>query len=77
MIKQNYNWTISIFILGDKLNNTTYQHPINKTQELPFLSSTHVQESKGTGLVHTSPAHGPEDFLVSLSHKIPVVSFYF
>ncbi|EDW41671.1 GM25585 [Drosophila sechellia] len=37
--------------------------------------SVHVQDSKGTGLVHTAPAHGPEDFLVSLTQKIPVKCF--
>lgn len=27
----------------------------------------------GTGLVHTAPAHGPEDFLLALEYNIPVV----
>ncbi|KAH8380256.1 hypothetical protein KR009_009724 [Drosophila setifemur] len=58
---------------GDSLHNLTYRHPIDQEQmDLPFLEASHVQESKGTGLVHTAPAHGPEDFLVSLARKIPV-----
>ena len=42
--------------------------------ELPFLPGHHVTVSKGTGLVHTAPAHGPEDFQVAVRHSLPVVS---
>ncbi|KAH8286424.1 hypothetical protein KR054_008863 [Drosophila jambulina] len=58
---------------GSSLGKLTYNHPINQDQsDLPFFDASHVQDSKGTGLVHTAPAHGPEDFLVSLARKIPV-----
>ncbi|KAH8364194.1 hypothetical protein KR084_003491 [Drosophila pseudotakahashii] len=60
-------------VSGKSLSRLSYKHPIDKDQsELPFFDASHVQDSKGTGLVHTAPAHGPEDFLVSLSRKIPV-----
>lgn len=58
---------------GELLSKLSYNHPIDKEQSnLPFFDASHVQDSKGTGLVHTAPAHGPEDFLVSLTQKIPV-----
>ncbi|XP_017015792.2 isoleucine--tRNA ligase, mitochondrial [Drosophila takahashii] len=58
---------------SDSLSRLSYKHPIDQEQsQLPFFDASHVQDSKGTGLVHTAPAHGPEDFLVSLSRKIPV-----
>ncbi|KAH8343482.1 hypothetical protein KR059_011531 [Drosophila kikkawai] len=58
---------------GGSLSKLTYKHPIDQEQsDLPFFEASHVQDSKGTGLVHTAPAHGPEDFLVSLARKIPV-----
>ncbi|XP_017043393.1 isoleucine--tRNA ligase, mitochondrial [Drosophila ficusphila] len=58
---------------GASLSHLSYKHPIDKDQSnLPFFDASHVQDSKGTGLVHTAPAHGPEDFLVSLAKKIPV-----
>ncbi|XP_016926678.4 isoleucine--tRNA ligase, mitochondrial [Drosophila suzukii] len=58
---------------GNSLDKLSYKHPIDKEQSnLPFFDASHVQDSKGTGLVHTAPAHGPEDFLVSLTKKIPV-----
>lgn len=58
---------------GSALQNCSYQHPIDKGQaNLPFFEAIHVQDSKGTGLVHTAPAHGPDDFLISLANKLPV-----
>ncbi|CRK90249.1 CLUMA_CG003960, isoform A [Clunio marinus] len=52
-----------------------YQHPINEKEILPFFDGSHVQADKGTGLVHTAPSHGPDDFLVFLNKKIPLKSF--
>lgn len=63
---------------GTELSNCAYQHPLFTAQKnLPFFAATHVQDSKGTGFVHTAPAHGPEDFLVGLENKLPVVSFVY
>lgn len=55
---------------GRLLEHCKYLHPINSNEEFPFLSASHVQTSKGTGLVHTAPSHGPDDFLVYLEHKM-------
>uniref|UniRef100_A0A034VDZ8 isoleucine--tRNA ligase n=2 Tax=Bactrocera dorsalis TaxID=27457 RepID=A0A034VDZ8_BACDO len=61
---------------GAELSNCAYQHPLFPEQNnLPFFAAAHVQDSKGTGLVHTAPAHGPEDFLVGLENKLPVICF--
>lgn len=46
-----------------------YRHPINSSEELPFLSSSHVIADKGTGFVHTAPSHGHDDFLVFMNKK--------
>lgn len=58
---------------GSSLCGCKYLHPINANESLQFLPAGHVQATKGTGLVHTAPAHGPDDYLVSLAHKIPLV----
>ncbi|XP_068148128.1 isoleucine--tRNA ligase, mitochondrial [Drosophila tropicalis] len=61
---------------GSLLNQLSYHHPIDREQtQLPFFDAKHVQDNKGTGLVHTAPAHGPDDFLICLSKKIPVKCF--
>lgn len=56
------------------LDSCTYFHPIDKTTELPFLNGNHVTSDVGTGLVHTAPSHGFDDYLVCLGEKIPTVS---
>lgn len=55
-----------------RLQNLQYRHPINTNEVLPFFDGSHVQADKGTGLVHTAPSHGPDDFLVFLNKKIPL-----
>ncbi|XP_011689136.1 PREDICTED: isoleucine--tRNA ligase, mitochondrial [Wasmannia auropunctata] len=60
-------------IMGRELSEAKYLHPITK-RHLPFLSGHHVTTNVGTGLVHTAPAHGNEDFLVAVENNIPVLS---
>ena len=59
---------------ANQLQNLKYRHPLNQQEELPFFDGSHVQADKGTGLVHTAPSHGPDDFLVFLNKKIPLKS---
>jgi len=42
----------------------------------PLLDANHVTATKGTGLVHTAPAHGVEDFQVAMKHGLPLVSYH-
>lgn len=58
---------------GSDLSVSKYVHPFN-FQSLPFLPAKHVNTEEGTGLVHTAPAHGSEDFLLALENGIQVVS---
>lgn len=56
------------------LEYCTYFHPIDRTTELRFLKGDHVTSEVGTGLVHTAPSHGFDDYLVCLAEKISIVS---
>ncbi|GAB1608053.1 isoleucine--tRNA ligase, mitochondrial [Argonauta hians] len=58
---------------GRDLHSMTYRHPLNH-EELPVYSANHVTSTKGTGLVHTAPAHGHDDFRVAMDHGISVKS---
>jgi isoleucyl-tRNA synthetase len=54
---------------GRKLKELQYEHPFqNKIQKhydrKVVLSDEYVTLEEGTGLVHTAPGHGPEDFIV-------------
>jgi len=60
-------------LTGRSLEGTSYIHPCRSDQVLPFVPAAHVTTSKGTGLVHSAPAHGPEDYLVALEHSMHIV----
>uniref|UniRef100_A0A182XVI5 isoleucine--tRNA ligase n=1 Tax=Anopheles stephensi TaxID=30069 RepID=A0A182XVI5_ANOST len=64
--------TVLQTIPGTELSTIKYHHPLDRSKLLPFLPASHVKAEKGTGLVHTAPAHGPEDFLVCLERKMSV-----
>lgn len=61
--------------LGQELEGSTYCHPLKAHQQQPLLLANHVTVGKGTGLVHTAPAHGSEDFQVAMAHNLPLVRF--
>lgn len=61
---------------ADELNGCSYFHPINVNETMPVHPAQHVLDNKGTGLVHTAPAHGPDDFLIGLKHKVSPVKLF-
>jgi len=58
---------------GRALEGLKLQHPWLDRQ-VPVLLGDHVTLEAGTGAVHTAPAHGQEDFIVSVRYGIPVVN---
>ncbi|XP_050295461.1 isoleucine--tRNA ligase, mitochondrial [Anthonomus grandis grandis] len=58
---------------GGLFRNATYLHPIYKDRICPVVHSDHATSTKGTGLVHCAPAHGPEDFLIGAQYKLPIL----
>ena len=54
--------------------DATYTHPLKDVgMRHRLLEANHVTAEKGTGLVHTAPAHGVEDFQIALEHGLPMV----
>ena len=52
-------------------------HPMESDRCVPLLPASHVKMGLGTGLVHTAPAHGAEDYGVAIQHGLKVVCSYF
>jgi isoleucyl-tRNA synthetase len=46
-------------------------HPF-ADREVPLVLGDHVTLDAGTGLVHTAPAHGVEDYQIGRQYKLPV-----
>ncbi|CAN2387450.1 mitochondrial [Pristimantis euphronides] len=57
---------------GADLECGVCDHPTIQGRLSPLLAANHVAMGKGTGLVHTAPAHGIEDYGVASHHKLPV-----
>lgn len=55
---------------GTDLEDGTCSHPLIPGKVSPLLSANHVTMTKGTGLVHTAPAHGMEDYSVASQHGL-------
>jgi len=52
-----------------KLEGLKYIHPMNG-KALPLIPSTYVTMNKGTGLLHSAPNHGKEDYSISIQSGI-------
>ncbi len=70
-----FNWSnyeiVSTFE-GKDLVNVKYKHIFNN-KELPIVLGDHVALESGTGLVHTAPGYGMEDFEVGLKYNLGIV----
>ncbi|MGO2100411.1 isoleucine--tRNA ligase [Vagococcus salmoninarum] len=60
-------------IAGTELENMTAQHPFYDRESLLMLGD-HVTLDAGTGLVHTAPGHGEDDYIVSKRYGIEPLS---
>lgn len=60
-------------IAGKLLEHSTYRHPLFD-REGPLVLGDYVTTESGTGLVHTAPGHGQEDYLVGQEYGLSVLS---
>lgn len=66
----------SAFFSGTDLEGGVCSHPTISGKQSPLFPANHVTMSKGTGLVHTAPAHGMEDYSVASHHQLPMVLWF-
>ncbi len=57
--------------LGQELEHLRLNHPFYD-RIVPVICGTHVTLEAGTGLVHTAPAHGLEDYVVGQHYHLPI-----
>jgi isoleucyl-tRNA synthetase len=56
--------------LGAALDMIPLQHPF-QSRSVPIICGDHVTADSGTGLVHTAPAHGLDDYFVGQKYGLP------
>ena len=60
-------------IAGQELENMTAQHPFYDRESLVILGD-HVTLDAGTGLVHTAPGHGEDDYFAWKKYRNDIIS---
>jgi len=58
---------------GEDLKNTICSHPLKNMgfdYDVPMFEGDFVTLEQGTGIVHSAPSHGPDDFNLCLKHGI-------
>ena len=55
---------------GSALDLIKLKHPFDD-RSIPIVCSKHVTTDAGTGLVHTAPAHGMDDYVVGQKYNLP------
>jgi isoleucyl-tRNA synthetase len=61
-------------VMGKALEHMTYRHPLFDRQSEVVMGGDYITTESGTGLVHTAPGHGQEDYQVGLRYGLPIVS---
>ncbi len=59
-------------VKGWELEGMTYKHPLYDRVS-PIVLGHHVQTEGGTGLVHTAPGHGEDDFLIGQNYGLDIL----
>jgi len=60
-------------VRGEDLTSLLYDHPFGMMNECRVVIADYVTKEDGTGLVHTAPGHGQEDFETGLRHNLDVI----
>jgi isoleucyl-tRNA synthetase len=59
---------------GGHLSQLEYQHPFCNRRGKLFPGDSFVDNTTGTGLVHSAPGHGLDDYRLGMEHGLPIYS---
>ncbi len=71
ILKWDHVKTLGTF-KGQALEHKTYQHPLYDRVS-PIIVGEHVTDTDGTGLVHTAPGHGEDDYRIGRSYSLDIL----
>ncbi|MEW6101434.1 MAG: isoleucine--tRNA ligase [Candidatus Omnitrophota bacterium] len=66
------NYTLIREFKGRQLEGLAYIHPFN-SKKFSVVLADYVSKEEGTGLVHTAPGHGNEDYLTGIKYNLEIV----
>jgi isoleucyl-tRNA synthetase len=66
--------TVKATFSGKDLEHTAYRHPLFDRESKVVIGGDYITTDSGTGLVHTAPGHGQEDYIVGLRYGLPILA---
>jgi isoleucyl-tRNA synthetase len=72
--KLNLNLTHKAVIKGADLEHVTYKHPLYDRESPVIIGGDYITTESGTGLVHTAPGHGQEDYIVGQKYGLAILA---
>ncbi|MEO1560992.1 MAG: isoleucine--tRNA ligase, partial [Cyanobacteria bacterium J06632_19] len=66
--------TVKASFKGKELENSTYRHPLFDRESPVIIGGDYITTESGTGLVHTAPGHGQEDYIVGQKYNLPILA---
>ncbi|MBC6431015.1 isoleucine--tRNA ligase [Nostoc sp. HG1] len=66
--------TVKATFKGNDLEHTTYRHPLFDRESPIVVGGDYITTESGTGLVHTAPGHGQEDYVVGQRYGLPILA---
>ncbi|MEO3707279.1 isoleucine--tRNA ligase [Trichormus azollae] len=66
--------TVKATFPGKDLEHTTYRHPLFDRESPVVVGGDYITTDSGTGLVHTAPGHGQEDYIVGQRYGLPTLA---
>ncbi len=70
--KFNKKFKILLEVKGSSLVDIEYQHPTKKKKCKIVIGGDYITTETGTGIVHTAPGHGMDDFNVGQKYDLPI-----
>jgi isoleucyl-tRNA synthetase len=59
---------------GTEIEGTKYAHPFYARESQIVIGGDYITTESGTGLVHTAPGHGQDDYLTGLKYGLELLS---
>jgi isoleucyl-tRNA synthetase len=66
--------TVKATFPGKDLEHTTYRHPLFDRESQVVVGGDYITTDSGTGLVHTAPGHGQEDYILGQRYGLPILA---
>jgi isoleucyl-tRNA synthetase len=66
------DYTVVKSVKGSEIEKTVFAHPVYGRDSMALLAD-YVTTEDGTGVVHTAPGHGREDFMTGQRYGLPVL----